>query len=507
MNMPDSLPVDILLVDDNPGKMLALESALAPLGENLVTAASGREALRHLLDRDFATVILDVNMPEMDGFETAQLIRARKRSEHVPIIFVSAVNIDETDARRGYSLGAVDYIFAPIIPEILRAKVAVFVDLHRKREEANLHARRLEERGRQLEQSQRQLRMAERMAAIGTLCAGLGHDMGNLLLPITARLEAMRRDELTPEIEENLETIATCVSYLRRLSGGLRLLALDPEKESPDQSTTLQSWWTDTCPILRNAVPRGISLDFTADDVPPVCIAPHLLTQAIFNLVQNAGEALRGNDDGVIRVWATLEPGHTDRIRIGVTDNGPGMTAEVAARCFDPFYTTKTRAISTGLGLALVNGIVQKAGGTLDVNSVEGEGTTFSFLIDANLACDVERPVGIIALKDQRVRGFAAGLLRVAGFDIQTALPDLHQGAALLITDQAPDLPEVARTFCNDNPRRRVLVHADGAISLPDCVVGFRLAGESGTLRHRVREFVAECVNAETSAEPEEASA
>jgi signal transduction histidine kinase len=507
MNAPDSLPVDILLVDDNPGKMLALESALAPLGENLVTASSGREALRQLLDRDFATVILDVNMPEMDGFETAQLIRSRKRSEHVPIIFVSAVNIDETDARRGYSLGAVDYIFAPIIPEVLRAKVAVFVDLHRKREEAHLHARRLEERGRQLEQSQRQLRMAERMAAIGTLCAGLGHDMGNLLLPIMARLESMRRQELPADVDESLETIATCVSYLRRLSSGLRLLALDPEKEAPDENSVLEAWWNETCPILRNAVPRGLKLEFDGAETPPVRIAPHLLTQAIFNLVQNAGEALRGREAGVIRVWAAAEPARAGHVRIGVTDNGPGMPAEVAARCFDPFYTTKTRSISTGLGLALVNGIVQKAGGTLDVHSVEGEGTTFSFTIGAAAQDGEERPVAVISLADQRVRGFAAGLLQVAGFDVQSSLPPLHQGPALLVTDPGPDMEAVAASFRGGNPRRRVLVHADRAARLPEGVVGFRLAGETGTLRQQVREFVAECVTSDPAPEPEDARA
>src|SRR5690606_32886629 len=212
------------------------------------------QALKKLLDRDFATILLDVSMPDIDGFETARLIRGRERSAHTPIIFVSAVNMDEIDARRGYSLGAVDYIFAPIVPEVLRAKVAVFVELHRKTEEAR-------QRTRELEQSQRQLQLAERMAAIGTLCAGLGHDMGNLLLPIMARLDALKRHDLSPDLNEGLETISTCVSYLRRLSSGLRLLALDPEKESPEEFTNLENWWADTCPILRNAVPRGVTLE------------------------------------------------------------------------------------------------------------------------------------------------------------------------------------------------------------------------------------------------------
>ena len=124
--------VNILIVDDRPDKLIALEAALVELGENIVRARSGKEALRCLLQRDYGLILLDVNMPGMDGFETAALIRQRPRSELTPIIFVSAINDSENHISRGYSLGAVDYIGAPIVPEILRAKVSVFVDLYRK---------------------------------------------------------------------------------------------------------------------------------------------------------------------------------------------------------------------------------------------------------------------------------------------------------------------------------------------------------------------------------------
>ena len=135
--------VSILVVDDRPDKLLAHEVLLADLGENIVRARSGKEALRCLLRQDFAVILLDVNMPGMDGFETAALIRQRPRSETTPIIFISAVNDTETHVSRGYSLGAVDYILTPVVPEILRAKIAVFVDLFRKTEQVK---RRAEER-------------------------------------------------------------------------------------------------------------------------------------------------------------------------------------------------------------------------------------------------------------------------------------------------------------------------------------------------------------------------
>ncbi|MCI0395573.1 MAG: response regulator [Chloroflexi bacterium] len=121
--------VNVLIVDDTPANLLALEAVLADLDQNLVKASSGREALKCLLQQDFAVILLDVNMPDIDGFETATLIRQRQRSEHTPIIFITAHDATETGRARGYSLGAVDYIYAPVVPEILRAKVASFVEL------------------------------------------------------------------------------------------------------------------------------------------------------------------------------------------------------------------------------------------------------------------------------------------------------------------------------------------------------------------------------------------
>jgi signal transduction histidine kinase/DNA-binding response OmpR family regulator len=136
--MPED-QISILVVDDVPDKLLAMQAVLEELGQNVVAVQSGREALRRLLDQEFAVILLDVNMPDMNGFETAALIRQRKKSEHTPIIFVTAFN-DETHAWQGYSLGAVDYILAPVIPEVLRAKVSVFVDLYSKTQQVKQQA-------------------------------------------------------------------------------------------------------------------------------------------------------------------------------------------------------------------------------------------------------------------------------------------------------------------------------------------------------------------------------
>jgi PAS domain S-box-containing protein len=138
--------VNILLVDDQPGKLLSYQAMLNGLNESLVLARSGREALQYLLKEDFALILLDVIMPDMDGFETATLIRQHPRLEQMPIIFVTALSTSDLDRLKGYELGAVDYVFVPVVPEILRAKVSVFVELYRKRQELQSLNRSLEQR-------------------------------------------------------------------------------------------------------------------------------------------------------------------------------------------------------------------------------------------------------------------------------------------------------------------------------------------------------------------------
>ena len=131
--MSDDDKVAILLVDDQPSQLLSHQAILRELGERLVTARSGREALQRLMDEDFAVILLDVNMPDMDGFETASLIHQHPRFEKTPIVFVTGAQPTTLDRLKGYRVGAVDYVEVPVVPEILRSKVAVFVDLNRKR--------------------------------------------------------------------------------------------------------------------------------------------------------------------------------------------------------------------------------------------------------------------------------------------------------------------------------------------------------------------------------------
>ncbi|MFP2923670.1 response regulator [Pyxidicoccus sp. 3LG] len=167
MRSAETETASILLVDDIPANLVALEAILTPLGQRLVLARSGREALAALLQQDFACILLDVQMPGMDGFETARLIKGRERTRHVPILFITAFCSDESLVQRGYAQGAVDYIVKPFNPDMLRTKVAVFVDLYLQSQHLNRHSGLLRDRDREVMEREAEERL--RSAALDEL--------------------------------------------------------------------------------------------------------------------------------------------------------------------------------------------------------------------------------------------------------------------------------------------------------------------------------------------------
>lgn len=335
------------------------------------------------------------------------------------------------------------------------------------------------ERTRALHDSMSRLRMSERMAALGTLSAGLGHDMGNLLLPIRLRLDAMQTKGVPESLREDVAAIATCADYLQRLSNGLRLLSIDPtQSNATPPSTDIADWWADVQPFLRNALPKRIELERRmAEGLPSVAVPRHLLTQAVFNLVQNAGYAIPGETAGRVCVWA--EAGEDSKtLRIGVTDNGAGMSEEVRARCLEPFFTSKTRAISTGLGLTLVHGVVQQAGGRIDIDSKVGVGTTFTLTLPVARSSAVaararNRPLvrALVDVADNRMRTYLGAVLRSVGFDVAYGQVSAN-GAQMCVADASVDSAQIA-TFLQSEPkpRRCVLIGQSSDALLPDEVV------------------------------------
>lgn len=295
----------------------------------------------------------------------------------------------------------------------------------------------VDERTAELEASHRQLRLSERMAALGTLSTGLGHDMGNLLMPVRVRLEALAKADLPESSRKDVEAIQTSAEYLRKLSAGLRLLALNPDHATAAAATELRSWWEEAEPTLRNVVPQGIVLE---SRVPQgqlwAGISRPALTQAVFNLVQNAGDAMRARGSGTVTVWMEKR---NDAVRVGITDDGPGMSSEVKARCMEPFYTTKPREISTGLGLALVYGLVQDAKGSIAIDTVPGQGTTFVLTLPVAEPLQTSGEHGpqsertaAVSLKEPRLRAFVAAELRSIGFKVEK---DVSIPAQLFVID------------------------------------------------------------------------
>jgi two-component system, NtrC family, sensor kinase len=205
--------VNILMVDDQPGKLLTYEAILGELGENLVKASSGREALDLLLKMDIAVVLMDVSMPELNGFELADMIRQHPRFQQIAIIFISAVHLTDLDRLKGYQRGAMDYISVPVVPELLRAKVSVFAELHRKARELELLNRELEQRvlkrTAQLRESENQLRQRADLLDLASE-AIMVHDSGGVLQFWNSGAEAFygwtRKEVLGRNIHQILRT-------------------------------------------------------------------------------------------------------------------------------------------------------------------------------------------------------------------------------------------------------------------------------------------------------------
>ena len=230
---------DVLLVDDEPKNLMALEALLEPLGQNLVSAGSGKEALRLVLKHNFAVIVLDVRMPGIDGFETARIIRDRERSRHIPIIFLTGLSKEMESAFRGYEVGAVDYLMKPIVPEVLRSKVSVFVELHRKNAALSSEIAERKTAEDRLRDSEAKLRaLAARLLSIreeerariareihdelGQVLTGLkmdvmwlGKQLDNDQQPLLARIDTMRT------------LIDSTVQVVRRISTGMRPEILD----------------------------------------------------------------------------------------------------------------------------------------------------------------------------------------------------------------------------------------------------------------------------------------
>jgi len=417
--------VNILLVDDQPARLLTYQSVLSELGQNLVSARSGIEALEKLMREEFAVVLLDVSMPEMDGFEAARLIHEHPRFERTPIIFVTGVHMSELDRLKGYKVGAVDYVSIPVVPEILRSKVAVLVELYCKRRELRALNRNLAEANERLAMANTALQ-AEKTRELEALnvslqqanaeleranaalqgevtvrsraedalrhadrhkdefLAMLAHELRNPLAPIRNAVHLMRMKALQdPQmclardvIERQLSQLTRLVDDLldvSRITRGKINLTRQPLKVSELIARAVET----VEPIIQG---RSQVLTVELPEQPPVVDGDCMrLTQAIANVLGNAAKYTDAGGSIVLQVCARARD-----VEIRVRDTGIRIPAEVLPKIFDLFTQLDQRMerpqSGLGIGLALVRRLVEMHGGSVSAHS-EGAGRGSEFVI------------------------------------------------------------------------------------------------------------------------------
>ncbi len=469
---------DILVVDDDQANLLAMETALGPLGSRVVRAGSGEEALRLLLDRDFAVILLDVQMPMLGGIETARIIRERKRSRSIPIIFITAYGRDEQDVLAAYKLGAVDFLFKPIVAEILRSKAGVFVELRRRTIQIQLqserlreHERREHERAREEEKRrwseeamQRRIEeLAEADRQKDEFLAVLGHELRNPLSAVVMGCDLLqRRLNVAPPIAEATRDVRARIErqarYLRRLVDDLLDLSrINTGKIHLQRSTT----------NIRDAIEQAVGTHQAAIeksdhrltiDVPQEEVVlwadPDRLVQIISNLLNNAIHYTPEHGEITIRCLVRRDAGV---VEVQVTDNGRGIAPDFLPRIFDSFVQERSDGSGhgLGLGLAIVKRLTALHAGTVVAESKGlGMGSTFTLSLPltcaGNESCRDEggptpsghaygRPLSIVLVEDNSdIRDSMQELLTDLGHAVRVA-GDGRAGADLIV-QTVPDV-------------------------------------------------------------------
>ncbi len=406
--MANGTQVNILVVDDRQEKLLSHEMMLAEFGEHLLQASSAREAFECLLKNEVALVLIDVCRPDVDGFELASMIRGHPRLQDIAIIFVSAVNAAHLEQLRGYRLGGVDYVPVPVVPELLCAKVKMFVELFKKTRQleqtnAELERRveeraaelrrfneelevRIEERTRERETALAQLFEAQKMDTIGRLTGGVAHDFNNLLMAVLGSLTLLEK-RLPEDAVQNRRLLRNAIQGADRGKAlTQRLLAFSRRQELKPEPVDFAQLVSGMEELLMRAVGQGIAFGSEfPDNLPPVLADVSQLELALLNVALNARDAMPTGGKFKISAQAvslaarcpetaSLAPG--EYVRVTIADTGVGMDAATLSKATEPFFTTKGPGKGTGLGLSMVHGLAAQSGGLLRINSQPNAGTT-----------------------------------------------------------------------------------------------------------------------------------
>jgi signal transduction histidine kinase len=413
--------VDILLVDDQPAKLLSYEAILDPLGENLIKAGSARDALEQLLKRNVAIILVDVCMPELDGFQLATMIREHPRFQSTAIIFVSGIQVTDLDLLRGYELGAVDYVPVPVVPELLRAKVKVFAELYRKTRllqklNAELEIRvaerttelaranaeleqRVEERTREREEALAQVHEMQKLESLGQLTGGVAHDFNNLLMTVLGNLELAKK--YLPEDPRVLRLIDGAIQGAERGAAlTKRLLAFARRQELRPETVDIAKLVESMIEMLRRSLGPSIHIGTDFDiGLLPTRVDPNQLELALLNLAVNSRDAMPlGGHLSISARCEVVSIGNVLGLRpgnyvcIAVKDTGCGMDEGTLRRAAEPFFTTKGPSRGTGLGLSMVDGLAAQSGGAMRISSRPNFGTKVELWLPVSDARAMNEP-------------------------------------------------------------------------------------------------------------------
>lgn len=396
MPLTQTSPVHILLVDDLPENLIALEALLRRDDLVLLQARSGHEALELLLKHDVALALMDVQMPVMDGFELAELMRGTERTRGVPIIFLTAGAADSRRRFRGYEAGAVDFLYKPIEPDILRSKVDVFVELYRQRQSIAAQRDALEELNIKAAEYAEALEEADRRK--DEFLATLAHELRNPLAPIRNGLQIMRmadggvipgdlRDMMDRQMTHLVHLIDDLLDVSRISKGKIAL-----ERKVISLKEALQSAVEASQPLV-DAGQHRLSVDLPPDEL---WINGDMIrvTQIVTNLLNNAAKYTPAG--GAIMLTVRESDGHAV---ITVADNGMGIPADMLPRVFDLFTQVQRDGAQTqgglGIGLALVKQLLEMQDGTIEAQSAGlGKGSRFTVRLPLVEAPLLAQPVG-----------------------------------------------------------------------------------------------------------------
>jgi PAS domain S-box-containing protein len=383
--MQAKAPFNILLVNDNPADLLALRAAREGLGENLVEALSETETLRAALKRDFAVILLDVNMPGMDGLETAAMLRQREKTAEVPILFVTATECSSAREARGYSLGAVDYIYAPVVPAVLRAKVSALVDLRRREErllrcERREHEKRLAGLPERLEDEVRRNRFFALSIDLLVIAGfdGFARQLSPSWEPtLGLSVEKLKAVPFLDWIHPDDRDITSAA--LHRLLAGQPVAGFESRFRSGDGSYRWILW--NAAPYPEEELIYAAGRDLTERKLAEKALVRgdrRLLRVVLENLLGNAFKFTSRTEA------ARLEVGCQAGRVFFVRDNGVGFDPAYGGKLFGAFERLHRadEFPGTGIGLATVERIIRRHGGRVWAESAVGQGATFYFTLE-----------------------------------------------------------------------------------------------------------------------------